>query len=178
MHCQVSRCWNYVSSPCILRLIGCLRNSQERTKRSWVCIGMIFSFLVEGMLIITRPLSTTLEASPLRFLTTDWVITKSKNAPMFVTMWSEQPLSTSMTAAFHGVRAAQYASSGVDNVWPIATDSSFFSCMPCLGDRSQLAALCCLLPPAVLGRMFRDPTYKAVSSLGSLLEVTLHCQCH
>ena len=78
------------------------------------------------MLILTQPLPTTLEASPLGFLTTDWMGTKSRNSSMFVTMWSVQPLSTSMPAVFHWVRAAQHSSSGVANVGPIATDS----CLP------------------------------------------------
>ena len=75
--------------------------------------------------MLTQPLPTTLEASPLGFLTTDWMGTKSWNASMFVTVWSVQPLSTSMPAVFHCVRAAQHSSSGVANVGPIATDSCF-----------------------------------------------------
>ena len=43
---------------------------------------------------------------------------------------------------------------------------------------TTFAALCCLLPPAVLGKVSRDPTHKSISFFGSLLEVTLHCQCH
>ena len=78
------------------------------------------------MLILTQPPPTTLEASPLGFLTTDWMGTKSRNASMFVTMWYVQSQSTSMPAVFHWVRAAQYSSSGEANVWPIATDS----CLP------------------------------------------------
>ena len=48
------------------------------------------------------------------------------NASVLVTMWSVQPLSTSMPAVFHWVRAAQYSSSGEANVGPIATES----CLP------------------------------------------------
>ena len=79
------------------------------------------------MLILTQPLPNTLEASPLEFLTTDWMGTKkSRNTSMFVTMWYVQPLHTSMPAVFHWVRAAQYSSSGEANVRPTATDS----CLP------------------------------------------------
>ena len=75
------------------------------------------------MLILTQPLPTTLEASQLEFLTTDCMGKKSRNASMFVTMLSVQPLSTSMTAVFHWLRAAQFSSSSVANVGPIITDS-------------------------------------------------------
>ena len=78
------------------------------------------------MLILTQRLPPTLEASPLGFLTNDWMGTKSRKASIFVTIWSVQPLSTSTPAVFHWVRAAQYSSSGEANVGPIATDS----CLP------------------------------------------------
>ena len=83
--------------------------------------------LFEAMLILTQPLHTTVEAFPLGFLTTDWMGTKSRNASMFITMWSVQPLSTSMPAVFHWVRSAQYSSSVEANVRPIATDSCLAS---------------------------------------------------
>ena len=78
------------------------------------------------MLILTQPLPTTLEASLLGFLTTDWTGIKSRDASMFVTMWSVQPLYLRMLAVFHWVIAAQHSSSGEANVRPIATDS----CLP------------------------------------------------
>ena len=37
--------------------------------------------------------------------------------------------------------------------------------------------MCCLFPPAVLGKVFGDQTHKTVSFLGSIFEVTFHCQC-
>ena len=43
---------------------------------------------------------------------------------------------------------------------------------------TTLPALCCLHPPAVLGKVSMDPTNKTVFFPGSLLDVTLHCQCH
>ena len=115
-----SRKWSYVPTPCILRLIRGLRivrHTQYILSLHWS------SSLFEGMLILTQPLPTTLEASLLGFLTTNWMGTKSRNASMFVTVWSVQQLSTSMPAVFLWLRAAQYSSSGEANVGSNATDS-------------------------------------------------------
>ena len=43
---------------------------------------------------------------------------------------------------------------------------------------STIAELCSLFSPAVLGKVSRHHTNESVSPLGSLLEVTIHCQCH
>ena len=119
-----SRKWSYVPTPCILRLIRVLKNNLAYTKHIWVRFEI--PILFEVMLILSQPLPTTLEASPLGFLTTDWMGTRSRNASMFVTMLSVQPLSTSMPAVFHWVRAAQCSSSVEANVVSINTDS----CLP------------------------------------------------
>ena len=136
------------------------------------------------MLILRQPLPTTLEASPLGFLTTDWIGIKSRNASMFVTMWSVQPLSTSMPAVFHWVRAAQYSPSGEAKVGPIATDSCLPPSLCLLHALSRWPFSPHLLHYAIsflLQSLATCPgihTHKAVSFRGSLLEVTLHCQCN
>ena len=135
------------------------------------------------MLILTQHLPTTLEASLLVFLITDWKSTKSRNASMFNTMWFVQPLSTSMPAVFHWVRAAQYSSPGEANVGSIATDS----CLPpslCLLHALSLwpfspqllhCAVSFLLQS--LEKCLGIPHTEQFSFLGFLLEVTLHWQC-
>ena len=92
------------------------------------------------MLIISHPLPTTLEASTLGFLTTDWMSTKSRNATMYLILRSVQKLSTSLRAVFHCVRAARYLSSGEPILDPLPmkslanhgsqTQSSFLSWIP------------------------------------------------
>ena len=126
--CFLSRKRSYFPTPCILRLIRGLKNSPAHTKHFGIPLWSSHwnSPLFECMLILTQPLPTTLEASSLWFLTTDWMGTKSRDASMFVIMWSVQPLSKSMPALFHWVRAAQCYSSGEANIRLIATDS----CLP------------------------------------------------
>ena len=108
--------------------------------------------------------------------------TRSRKPSIFVTMWSVKPPSTSMLVVFQRVRASQYSSSGVVNVDPIATDSSLppYLCLlyALLALLTTFSPFCCLLPPAVLRKVFRDHTQKKSSSRWSLFEVTLHCQCH
>ena len=99
------------------------------------------------MLIPTQPLPTTLEASPLGFLTTDWMGTKSGKASMLITMCSVQRLSTSMPAVFHWVRAAsipRLVKPMLDPLplTPVCLYISVF-CMPCLGDLSHHT--CCIV---------------------------------
>ena len=114
------------------------------------------------------------EASPLAFLTTDWLSTKNMNALMFVIIWSVQPLSTSMPIVFHWVSDAQYSSSRAANAGTIYIISYLSPSLSILqnpsGDPSHHT--CCLLPPAVIGKLSRD--YHTQSSLLSCVKLWSH----
>ena len=100
---------------------------------------------------------------------------------VFVVMWSEQPMSTSMPAVFHLVRPALYSSSGVAVVEPMATDSRLPSSLCLLNALSRwvfspLAALRFVPPTAAPDKKSKDPTHEAISFLSSPLKVTFKCE--
>ena len=156
--------WSCFPTPSILTLIWGLSNSQAQKNVPETALEFHSGY-------------ADLEASPLRFLVIKWCGTKFRNAPMFVTLWSVQPPSTSMHAVFHWVRADPHSLSGVGNVRPIATDSCLppslclFHILPRWCIHSSLAMLCCLLLLAVLGKRCKDCTHTAASSKGPSLKL-------
>ena len=124
--CFFSQTWSYVPTPCILRPIEGLKNSPAHTKHFWVRNGIPFVWGYADPHTASSHHSGSLYVGISDHWLTGQKVQESINVRHYVTMWSVQPLSTSMPAVFHWIRAAQYSSSGEANVGPIATDS----CLP------------------------------------------------
>ena len=98
-------------------------------------------------------------------------------------MLSVQPLSASVPDDFHQVRAASIHHPVELNMKPLPLTHACFRFLSLVHSVyltffNTSAALHCVLPLAIFGKLSRDSTQKTDFILGSLHAVKIHCRCN